>query len=52
MITSTFVARATREAEAARQKDDLTDRELIERRFDEFERKLDALAAARGPERA
>jgi voltage-gated potassium channel len=52
VITSTFVARATRESEAARKKDDLTDRELIERRFDELERKLDALAAARGPERA
>jgi voltage-gated potassium channel len=52
VITSTFVARATRESEAARQKDDLTDRELIERRFDELERKLDALAAARGPGRA
>jgi voltage-gated potassium channel len=47
-ITSTFVARATRESEAARMKDELSDRELIEKRFDELERKLDALAAIRG----
>ena len=45
-ITSTFVARATREQEAARTRDDLSDRELMERRFDELERKLDRLAAA------
>jgi hypothetical protein len=45
VITSTFVARATRESEAARTKNDLTDRELIEKRFDEFEHKLDAVAA-------
>jgi voltage-gated potassium channel len=47
VITSTFVARATREAEAARTKEELSDRELIERRFDELERKLDLLAAGR-----
>jgi voltage-gated potassium channel len=47
-ITSTFVARATRESEAARMKDELSDRELIEKRFDDLERKLDALAAIRG----
>ncbi len=47
LITSTFVARATREAEAARAKDDLSDRELMEKRFAELERKLDLLAAAR-----
>jgi voltage-gated potassium channel len=47
VITSTFVARATRQNEAARLKDALTDRELIERRFDELERKLDRLASAR-----
>jgi voltage-gated potassium channel len=45
-ITSTFVARASREAEAARHEEELSDRELIERRFDELERKLDLLAAA------
>jgi voltage-gated potassium channel len=44
VITSTFVARATRESEAARMKDELSDRELIEKRFDELERKLDLLA--------
>jgi voltage-gated potassium channel len=44
VITSTFVARATQadQTQAAR---DLSDRELMERRFDELERKLDALAA-------
>ena len=47
LITSTFVARATREAEAARAKDDLSDRELMEKRFDELARKLDDLAAKR-----
>jgi voltage-gated potassium channel len=47
VITSTFVARATRESEAARMKDELSDRELIETRFDELERKLDLLAAGR-----
>ena len=46
VITSTFVARATRESEAARVKDELSDRELIDRRFDELERKLDAIASA------
>ena len=47
VITSTFVARATRESEAARMQDELSDRELIERRFDEHARKLDLLAAGR-----
>ena len=47
VITSTFVARATRESEAARMQDELSDRELIERRFDELERKLDLLAVGR-----
>jgi voltage-gated potassium channel len=47
VITSTFVARATRESEAARMKDQLSDRELIERRFDELEAKLELLAAGR-----
>lgn len=35
VITSRFVARAARESEVARMKDELTDRELIEKRFDE-----------------
>jgi voltage-gated potassium channel Kch len=47
VITSSFVARATREHEAARAKEELSDRELIEKRFDELERKLDLLAGAR-----
>jgi voltage-gated potassium channel Kch len=52
VITSTFVARATRESEAARVKDELSDRELIEKRFDELERQLKLLAAARRDPRA
>jgi voltage-gated potassium channel Kch len=45
LITSTFVARATRDSESARASENLSDRELIERRFDELERKLDLLAS-------
>jgi voltage-gated potassium channel len=48
VITSTFVARATRDYEAARTKEQLTDRELIDKRFDDLERKLDVLATERG----
>jgi voltage-gated potassium channel len=44
VITSTFVARATRESEAARMKDELSDRQFMEKRFDELERKLELLA--------
>ena len=44
VITSTFVARATRESEAARAEDELSDRAFMERRFDELERKIEALA--------
>ena len=47
VITSSFVARATRESEAARMQGELTDRELMQTRFDELERKLDLLATAR-----
>jgi len=43
VITSSFVTRA----QAEQRKDELSDRELIERRFDELERKIDALAAQR-----
>jgi len=46
VITSTFVARATRDYEAARATDEVSDPELMQRRFDELERKLDALAIA------
>jgi voltage-gated potassium channel len=49
VITSSFVARATRESQAAHAKDELSDRELMERRFDELEQKLDALASTSGP---
>jgi voltage-gated potassium channel len=45
VITSTFVARATRDYEAAHAHEDVGERELIERRFDELERRLDLLAA-------
>jgi voltage-gated potassium channel len=45
LITSTFVARAERENAAQDALEDLSDRELMERRFDELERKLDALAS-------
>jgi voltage-gated potassium channel len=50
VITSTFVARAASEHEAAHAREELSDRELIEKRFDELERKLDAIAATQGPE--
>jgi voltage-gated potassium channel Kch len=52
LITSTFVARAAQEHEDAQAREDVSDRELMERRFDELERKLDTIAAARGPEGA
>ena len=52
LITSTFVARAAQEHEEAQAMEDVSDRELMERRFDELERKLDAITAARGPEGA
>jgi voltage-gated potassium channel len=47
VITSSFVTRAQSEQDAAREEDELSDRELIEKRFDELESKLDALAAKR-----
>jgi voltage-gated potassium channel len=47
VITSTFVARATRQQEDARLEDELSDRELMEARFDELSRKLDLLMAGR-----
>jgi voltage-gated potassium channel len=46
VITSTFVARATRDYEAARARDDVSDQQRVERRFDDLERKLDTLLAA------
>jgi voltage-gated potassium channel len=47
VITSTFVTRASRDYEATRAKDEETDAERIDRRFDELERKLDLLTGAR-----
>ena len=47
VITSTFVARAQRASEEERQSDELSDREAMDKRFDELERKLDLLAAGR-----
>jgi len=46
VITSTFVARASHEYDEAHQQEEESDRELIEKRFDELERKLDALIQA------
>ena len=51
-ITSSFIARATHESETARMKDELSDREMMEKRFDELERKLDRLATAHTDPRA
>jgi voltage-gated potassium channel len=47
VITSTFVARAARESEAERASGELSDREAMNRRFDELERRLDLIAAGR-----
>ena len=49
VITSSFVTRASRERDAARAESELSDRELMERRFDELERKLDAVAGRGTP---
>lgn len=49
VITSTFVARASRDYDAAHRAEEESDRELMEKRFDELERKLDALIAAHEP---
>ena len=47
VITSTFVARATRNYEAARAEDALSEEQRLEKRLEEVERKLDLLLAAR-----
>jgi len=47
VITSSFVTRAQTERDATQRSDDVSDREAMERRFDELERKIDALAAER-----
>ena len=49
VITSTFVARASRESEATRKQDEVSDRELTDKRFDQLERKLDLLIARQSP---
>jgi voltage-gated potassium channel Kch len=45
-ITSTFVARATAEHDAATAQDELTEHQQAQARFDEIDRKLDRLEAA------
>jgi voltage-gated potassium channel Kch len=47
VITTSFITRAQADREAAQKADEVSDRELIEKRFDELERKIDALAAQR-----
>ena len=47
VITSSFITRAQSEQDARRKKDELSDRELMEKRFHDLESKLDALAAKR-----
>jgi len=50
-ITSTFVARATRERDAALHKDEVSEEHRVTARFDELDRKLDRLGATlRGPQ--
>jgi hypothetical protein len=46
LITSAFVARASREREAAAATEEASEGELIRRRLDDLERKLDVLIAA------
>jgi hypothetical protein len=46
VITSSFVTRATRDSDAARAREEMSDARRVDRRFDELERKLDALTAA------
>ena len=44
-ITSTFVTRAARTYEAAHEKEEPSNRDMIEARLDQLDRKLDGLAA-------
>jgi voltage-gated potassium channel len=46
-ITSSFVSRAKHKYEAAQSKEELSDRELMEKRFDELEHKLDSLMTSK-----
>jgi voltage-gated potassium channel len=48
VITSSFVARAARERLYGGEHPDLTDRQLIEERFNELERKIDQLLSGQG----
>ena len=48
VITSTFVTRAAHDIDVTHAQEELSDREMFERRFDELERKLDLLAARHG----
>jgi voltage-gated potassium channel len=48
VITSSFVTRAARERLYGEEHPDLTDRQLIEERFDELERKIDRLLSEQG----
>jgi len=48
VITSSFVARAARERLYGEEHPDLTDRQLIEERFNELERKIDQLLSGQG----
>jgi voltage-gated potassium channel len=47
VITSSFVARAAREQDAGAAEGRISDRELMEKRFADLERKIDLLAARR-----
>ena len=49
VITSTFVARASRDYDTAHREEEQSDLELMEKRFDELEQKLDALIATQKP---
>jgi voltage-gated potassium channel Kch len=46
-ITSSFVSRAREKLDASQSKEELSDRELMEKRFDELEQKLDSLMATK-----
>jgi voltage-gated potassium channel len=45
VITSSFITRAQRERDEEERKEEVSDRELMAKRFDELERKLDRLAS-------
>ena len=45
-ITSSFVARASREYDAAQAKEEVSDQQKLEARLDAIDRKLDTLAAS------